>query len=80
VKVRGRSATGLQGRLRVTFRCRRPGSGRTVTLVKSASGRYAATLRARRGCRRARRGVVEIAYGGDARFTPGRVARTVRRR
>jgi len=79
VRVAGRSAPRLHGRLRVTFKCGRGAGRRTVGLVFS-DGRFRTTLRARRACRGARRGAVVVAYGGDSLHTPDRVSRRVRRR
>ena len=80
VSVGGRAARGLSGRLRVAFSCGRRGSQHTQRLVRARSGRFGARLRAPRACRRARRGVVAAAYGGDRRHRAQKVTRRVRRR
>jgi Tol biopolymer transport system component len=80
VSVGGRAARGLSGRLRVAFSCGRRGSQHTQRLVRARSGRFGARLRAPRACRRARRGVVAAAYGGDHRHRAQKVTRRVRRR
>jgi hypothetical protein len=80
VRIAGRSAPQLQGRLRVTFRCGQRSSRRSARLVLPRTGRFGTTLPARRKCRGARRGVVTVTYGGDAHYTADHVSRRVRRR
>jgi hypothetical protein len=80
VRVAGRTAPRLQGRLRLTFRCGRRSSRRSARLVLPRGGRFGTTLPARLRCRRARRGVVTVVYGGDAHYTADHVSRRVRRR
>ena len=80
VTVAGRAARGLPGRVRVAFACGRRRSQHTQKRVRARSGRFAARLRAPRACRRARRGTVVVAYGGDHRYRAQRVSRRVRRR
>ena len=53
---------------------------RSARLVFSRSGRLGTTLKTKPRCRRARRGRVAVAYGGDARHTPQQVSRRVKRR
>jgi hypothetical protein len=80
VTVAGRTARGLRGRVRVAFACGRRRSQHTQRRVRARSGRFAARLRVPRACRRARRGVVAVAYGGDRRYRGQKVSRRVRRR
>jgi hypothetical protein len=80
VRVAGRTAPSVAHRLKVTFSCGGRARQRSVRLVFSRGGRFGTTLKARRSCRRARRGVVVVAYGGDARYMPDLVARRVQRR
>jgi hypothetical protein len=80
VTVSGRTARGLRGRVRVAFSCGHRRRQHTQRRVRARSGRLGATLRAPRACRRARRGVVVAAYGGDSRYRSQRVSRRVRRR
>jgi hypothetical protein len=80
VKVSGRTARGLRGRVRVAFSCGNRRRQHTQRRVRARSGRVGATLRVPRACRRARRGVVVAAYGGDSRYRSQRVSRFVRRR
>jgi hypothetical protein len=80
VKVAGRAARGLSGRVRVAFACGHRRSQHTQRRVRPRSGRFGTTLRAPRACRRARRGVVVAAYGGDRRHRAQRLSRRVRHR
>jgi hypothetical protein len=80
VRVAGRSAPRLQGRLRLTFSCGKRSSRRSARLVFPRVGRFGTTLPARRQCRRAHRGIVTVAYGGDAHYTADHVSRRVHRR
>ncbi len=80
VKLAGRAARGLPGRVRVAFACGHRRSRHTQRRVRPRSGRFGTTLRAPRACRRARRGVVVAAYGGDRRHRAQRVSRRVRHR
>jgi hypothetical protein len=80
VRLAGRTAAGVGQRLRVTFSCGSGGARRSARLVFSRSGRFGTTLKTKQRCRRARRGLVAVAYGGDTRHLPDRVTRRVRRR
>ena len=80
VKVSGRTARGLRGRVRVAFSCGNRRRQHTQRRVRARSGRVGVTLRVPRACRRARRGAVVAAYGGDSRYRSQRVSRRVRRR
>jgi hypothetical protein len=80
VSVGGRATRGLQGRVRVAFACGHRRSQHTQKRVHARSGRFGGRLRAPRACRRARRGVVAAAYGGDHRYRAQKVTRRIRRR
>src|SRR6188472_3864331 len=80
VTVVGESARGLGGRVRVAFSCGHRRGQHTQRKVRARSGRFGATMRATRACRRARLGVVVAAYGGDRRYRGQRVSRRVRHR
>jgi hypothetical protein len=80
VRVAGRAASRLHGRLRVAFSCGRRSGQRTVRLVLPRVGRFGTTLPARRPCWRARRGLLTVAYGGDSHYLADHVSRRVRRR
>jgi hypothetical protein len=79
VRLAGRTAAGVGQRLKVTFSCGSGGARRSARLVFSRSGRFGTTLKTKQRCRRARRGLVAVAYGGDMRHLPDRVSRRVRR-
>jgi hypothetical protein len=80
VRLAGRTAAGVGQRLKVTFSCGSGGARRSARLVSSHSGRFGTTLKTKQRCRRANRGLVAVAYGGDTRHLPDRVTRRVRRR
>jgi hypothetical protein len=80
VRLSGRTASGVGQRLAVSFTCGSGGGRRTARLVLPRSGRFGTTLKTKQRCRRARRGSVVAAYGGDARHTRERVTRRVKRR
>jgi hypothetical protein len=80
VTLAGGAARGLGGRVRVAFACGHRRSQHTQRRVRARSGRFAARLRVPRACRRARRGVVAVAYGGDRRYRAQKISRRVRRR
>jgi hypothetical protein len=80
VAVSGRASRRLSARVRLRFSCGRRRSQHTARRVRASAGRFGGRLTAPRACRRARRGTVSAAFGGNARYRKQSVSRRVRRR
>ena len=76
VRVSGRSARSLPGRIVVAFACSK---GSTSRSVRPRRGRWSLRLRVPAHCRRAHRANVAAAYRGDRRYRAALAGRRIAR-